>query len=225
VRKITETFKQARPGSGYGLTETNGAGTANTGAMYQARPASCGRPVPAVTDIRVVAPGGAVLPAGERGEIQVRSPANARAYWNLEEATAEAFHEGWFKTGDVGYLDDEGFLYIVDRIKEIIIRGGENISCLEVESAIYEHPAVDEVAVFGLPDERLGEIVGAAVVLHAGEQLDRGVLQIFLAERLAKFKLPEQLWFHEDKLPRVATGKVFKRQLKDDYSSLLAEQS
>jgi acyl-CoA synthetase (AMP-forming)/AMP-acid ligase II len=225
VRKITETFKQARPGSGYGLTETNGAGTANTGAMYQTRPASCGRPVPAVTDIRIVDPGGAVVPVGERGEIQLRSPANARAYWNLEEATAEAFHEGWFKTGDVGYLDDEGFLFIVDRIKDIIIRGGENISCLEVESAIYEHPAVDEVAVFGLPNERLGEMVGAAVVLHAGERLDRGSLQIFLAERLAKFKLPEQLWFHEDKLPRVATGKVFKRQLKDLYSSLLAEQS
>jgi acyl-CoA synthetase (AMP-forming)/AMP-acid ligase II len=223
VRKITETFKQARPGSGYGLTETNGAGTANTGAMYQARPASCGRPVPAVTDIRIVDPGGDVVSVGERGEIQLRSPANARAYWNLQEATAEAFHEGWFKTGDVGYLDDEGFLFIVDRIKEIIIRGGENISCLEVESAIYEHPAVEEVAVFGLPDERLGEMVAAAVVLHAGERLDSGSLQNFLAERLAKFKLPEQLWFHEDKLPRVATGKVFKRKLKDDYSALLAK--
>ncbi len=225
VRKITETFKQARPGSGYGLTETNGIGTGNTGAMYQAKPASCGRTVPAVTDIRIVDPTGAELPVGERGEIQIKSPANARAYWNLEEATTEAFQEGWFKTGDVGYLDAEGFLFIVDRIKEIIIRGGENISCLEVESAIYEHPAVNEVAVFGLPDERLGEIVGAAVVLHAAEQLDKGSLQAFLAERLAKFKLPEQLWFHDDKLPRVATGKVFKRQLKDDYTLLLAEHS
>ena len=223
VRKISETFKQARPGSGYGLTETNGAGTANTGAMYQARPSSCGRPVPAVTDIRIVDPDGAELSRGERGEILLRSPANARAYWNLEAATAEAFQAGWFRTGDVGYLDDDGFLFIVDRIKEIIIRGGENISCLEVEAAIYEHPAVDEVAVFGLPDERLGEIVGSAVVLHAGEQLDKASLHAFLAQRLAKFKAPERLWFHQDKLPRVASGKVFKRKLKEDYSALLAK--
>jgi long-chain acyl-CoA synthetase len=113
----------------------------------------------------------------------------------------------------------------VDRIKEIIIRGGENISCIEVEAAIYEHPAVDEVAVFGLPDERLGEVVGAAVVLHAAAQLDEGSLQDFLAERLAKFKLPQQLWFHRHKLPRAATGKVFKRQLKEDYSRLLAQST
>jgi acyl-CoA synthetase (AMP-forming)/AMP-acid ligase II len=225
VKKISDTFRQAKPGSGYGLTETNGVGTANTGAMYQARPASCGRAVPAVTDIKIVDPAGDTLPVGERGEICVKSPANARGYWNLAEATAESFINGWFLTGDVGYLDDEGFLFIVDRIKEIIIRGGENISPLEVEAAIYEHSAVEEVAVFGLPDDRLGEIVGAAVVLHPGEILDQNSLVAFLAEHLAKFKIPVHLWFHEDRLPRLATGKVFKRRLKDEYSKLLADNS
>ena len=111
------------------------------------------------------------LPAGARGELCIKSPANILGYWNKPEATAEAFVDGWFHTGDVAYLDEEGFLYIVDRIKDIIIRGGENISCLEVEAAIYAHPGVHEVAVFGLPDARLGEIVGAAVVLREGVEL------------------------------------------------------
>ena len=172
VRKITSAFKGSSAGIGYGLTETNALGTVNSGAFYLARPGSAGRPVPAVTDIRIVDESGAVLPPGKRGEICIHSPANVRGYWNKPEATAAAFRDGWFHTGDVGYLDEDGFLYIVDRIKDIIIRGGENISCLEVEAAIYQHEAVDEAAVFGLPDERLGEIVGAAVVLRQPGSLD-----------------------------------------------------
>jgi acyl-CoA synthetase (AMP-forming)/AMP-acid ligase II len=152
----------------------------------------------------------------------IKSPANVLGYWNKPEATAEAFVDGWFHSGDVGYLDEDGFLYIVDRIKEIIIRGGENISCLEVEAAIYSHPAVYEAAVFGLPDERLGEIVGAAIVLREGTELTTDDLTAFLADHLASFKIPAHVWFRAEQLPRIASGKIFKRQLKADYAEQLA---
>jgi long-chain acyl-CoA synthetase len=222
VGKIAGTFKKSAPGIGYGLTETNALGAVNAGAFYVANPYSTGRTVPAVTDIAIFDDSGQQLPAGERGEVCMKSPANVLGYWNKPEATAEAFIDGWFHTGDIGYMDDEGFLYIVDRKKEIIIRGGENISCIEVEAAIYRHPAVAEAAVFGLPDERLGESVGAAVVLRAGETLAADELQTFLREHLAGFKVPEHIWFHAEPLPRIASGKIFKRQLKDDYARELA---
>ena len=221
VKKITGTFKKSAPGIGYGLTETNALGTVNAGAFYIARPSSAGRAVPAVTEFKVIDETGAELPAGERGELCIKSPVNVLGYWNKPEATAEAFIDGWFHTGDVAYLDEDGFLYIVDRIKEIIIRGGENISCLEVEAAIYSHPAVFEAAVFGLPDERLGEIVGAAIVLKEGQSLGEAELGEFLREHLASFKIPAHVFFRDEQLPRIASGKIFKRQLKADYAEQL----
>ncbi len=221
VRKITDRFRGSSAGIGYGLTETNALGSVNSGALYLAKPGSAGRPVPAVTDSRIVDEEGRALPAGERGEVCISSPANVRGYWNKPEATAAAFRDGWFHSGDVGYMDEDGFLYIVDRIKDIIIRGGENISCIEVEAAIYQHDAVDEAAVFGLPDERLGEVVGAAVVLHEPDSLSESQLQAHLADHLAAFKIPAHVWFLEDKLPRIASGKIFKRQLKADYAAQL----
>jgi acyl-CoA synthetase (AMP-forming)/AMP-acid ligase II len=166
---------------------------------------------------------GQSLATGERGEVCIKSPANGLGYWNKPEATAEAFVKGWFHTGDVGYLDEDGFLYIVDRIKEIIIRGGENISCIEVEAAIYTHPAVEEAAVFGLPDERLGEAVATTIVLREGYSLESTELQSFLAEHLAGFKIPVHIWFLDEKLPRIASGKIFKRELKAIYSAKVAE--
>lgn len=221
VDKIAGTFRKSSPGIGYGLTETNALGAVNAGAFYLANPGSTGRVVPAVTEFRITDEHGEPLPLGERGELCIKSPANILAYWNKPEATAEAFVDGWFHTGDVGYMDADGFVYIVDRIKEIIIRGGENISCLEVEAGIYSHPAVYEAAVFGLPDERLGEIVGAAIVLKEGAELTTTELQEFLAEHLASFKIPAHVWFRAEQLPRIASGKIFKRQLKADYAAEL----
>lgn len=156
------------------------------------------------------------VPQGEDGEILIKSVVNARGYWNRPEDTAEAFRDGWFYTGDIGHFDKDGFLYIVDRAKDIVIRGGENISCLEVEAVIYQHPAVLECAVFGLPDERLGEILAAVVVLKDGENVSVEDIQMFVARHLAKFKVPERIWLQYDPLPRTASEKIFKRQLRDE---------
>jgi long-chain acyl-CoA synthetase len=221
VDKLASTFKKSSPGIGYGLTETNALGALNNGVLYRENPNSTGRAVPAVTDFKIIDDNGDEQPVGERGEVCIKSPANVLCYWNKPEATAEAFVDGWFRTGDVGYLDDDGFLYIVDRIKEIIIRGGENISCIEVEAALYMHSAVEEVAVFSLPDERLGEIVGAAVVLRDGATLTEVELRESLVEHLAAFKIPTHMWFCAEKLPRIASGKLFKRELKAKYTAQL----
>jgi len=225
VGKISGTFKKSNPGIGYGLTETNALGAVNAGAFYVANPHSTGRVVPAVTQFRIEGEDGQEMATGERGELCIKSPANVLGYWNKPEATAEAFVNGWFHTGDVGYVDEDGFVYIVDRIKEIIIRGGENISCLEVEAAIYNHPAVFEAAVFGLPDERLGEIVGAAIVLKEGAEMTTDDLRDYLAQHLASFKIPARVWFRAEQLPRIASGKIFKRQIKADYAAELADEN
>jgi acyl-CoA synthetase (AMP-forming)/AMP-acid ligase II len=222
VEKLARTFKKSASGIGYGLTETNALGTVNSGEIYRARPGSAGRAVPAVTEIAILDENGDRVPAGERGEVCMHSPANCLGYWNKPEATAEAFRDGWFHTGDVGYLDEDGFLFIVDRMKEIIIRGGENISCIEVEAAIYQHPAVAEAAVYGVPDERLGEAVAASVVLREGAELDTDTLRTFLREHIAAFKVPEHVHFHAENLPRIATGKIFKRQLKAEMVERLS---
>ncbi len=211
VKKLAETFKQARPSSGYGLSETNALGCVISLDDYQKRPDSTGRPVPPLTDIKIMNDDGVECPRGTVGEVWIRSPANFRGYLNLPDDTARALTpEGWFRTGDLGRMDGEDFLYIVDRIKDLIIRGGENISCLEVENRVYQHEAVAEASVFSVPDEVLGERVGLVVYPKDGARIDAQALRAFLAEDLAAFKVPERIWVSPGALPRLGTAKFDK---------------
>ena len=219
VDKIDKSLKGGAPSTGYGLTETHGIVTANSGALYTSKPASCGRVVP-VLDAKLVDDAGEeVTEPGGRGELCVRGSIVIKGYLNRPEATADSIRDGWFRTGDIATIDEDGFVFIVDRAKDMVLRGGENVYCTEVESAIYEHPDVAEAAVFGVPDDRLGEIVGVAIVRTAGSSLDDDGLRGFLDGKLAKFKIPERIWFLDEALPRNANGKFVKRELRE---SLLA---
>jgi len=217
VAKLIERFPGALPSAGYGLTETNAVGCIIGDDDYAARPGSVGHATPPLVELRLVDENGDEVAQGERGEICLRSPAIVSGYLNQPAATEASFKNGWFHTGDVGYQDEEGFVYIVDRLKEIIIRGGENISCTEVEEAMYAHPDIAEAAVFSLPDERLGEIVGAAVSVQADSEIDAGQIKDFLSDRLAAFKIPVHVWIQTDNLPRIASGKIFKKQIRSDF--------
>ncbi|MDH3644205.1 MAG: acyl--CoA ligase [Gammaproteobacteria bacterium] len=213
VKDIGESFDSALPSTGWGMTETNAIGTGIGGTNYLERPASSGQ-CSAVLDLKVVDENGHTLPAGERGELMIRGTSMFRGYWNRPEANAESFVDGWFRTGDVAYLDDEGFLFIVDRIKDLIIRGGENIGCGEVEAALLAHPDVLEASVYAVPDERLGEEVGATI--YARDGLDQDSLNEFLLQHVARFKIPRYLRVMTEALPRIASGKIFKRQLREE---------
>lgn len=214
VEKLATAFHQATPSSGYGLSETNALGSVISLNMYQERPGSTGRPVPPLTDIKIVKDG-VDQPSGEVGEIWIRSPANFEGYWNLPEETAKAVtDDGWFRSGDLGYMDDDDFIYIVDRIKDIIIRGGENISCLEVEAAAYEYELVAEAAAFSVPDERLGERVGLVVWAKDGASLEASDLYEFMSAQMAGFKVPERIWISPASLPRLGTEKFDKLMIK-----------
>ena len=211
--------------AGYGLTETTALGTGNGGDNYAAKPDSVGRPTPPLVQAKIVDVYGNDLEPGEIGEICFKSVANLRCYWNDPEATEDAFLEdGWFKTGDIGVMDEDGFLYIKDRAKDMIIRGGENIACREVEDAIYEHPGVFEAAVFSLPEERLGEQVAAVIMPRKGESLSEAELRDFLSNRLARYKIPTQIWIQDEPLPRGATAKIFKRKLREEKLQELADR-
>jgi long-chain acyl-CoA synthetase len=213
VRQIDAAFDNAAPGTGWGMTETNAIGTIISGADYLARPTSAGRCL-AVLDLKVIDEDGAEVPPGERGELLVRGTSMFRGYWNRPELNAEVFIDDWFRTGDVATIDEDGFLYIVDRIKDLIIRGGENIGCGQVEAALLAYPGVHEAAVYAVPDERLGEEVGATI--HADADVDVGALRAFLEEHLARFEVPRYIRLSPSPLPRTASGKVLKRQLRDE---------
>jgi acyl-CoA synthetase (AMP-forming)/AMP-acid ligase II len=215
VDKIDKSLSGGGPSTGYGLTETTGIVTANASRLYVAKPASCGRVVP-VLDAKLVDELGDDLEPGPDavGELCVRGSVVIKGYLNRPEATASAIRDGWFHTGDIARIDDDGFVYIVDRAKDMVLRGGENVYCSEVESAIYEHPDVAEAAVFGVPDERLGEDVAAAIVVRDGATITAGELQAFLADRIAKYKIPATVWIRQEALPRNANGKFLKRDLR-----------
>ena len=223
VRSLKTSFANALPNIGWGMTETNAIGTGIGGDDYLQRPTSSGR-CSLVLQIKVVDEAGAELPAGQRGELLVRGTSVFAGYWHLPQANAEAFVGGdWFRTGDVATVDDEGYLFIVDRIKDLIIRGGENIGCGQVEAALLMHPQVFEAAVFSVPDPRLGEEVGA--VVYGDPALDLDALRQFLGQHLAKFELPRYIVRAAQPLARTPSGKILKRQVREVALAQLLSQS
>jgi len=220
VRRLRETFAGAQPSIGYGLTETNAVGAGNVWSNYVEKPASAGRPTAPIVELEIRGEDGRALPPHERGEIVIRSAANISGYWRDPEATAAAFTpDDFLRTGDVGYLDEDNYLFIVDRLKDIIIRGGENISCLEVEAALYAHDAVAEASVFGVPCDRLGEQPAAVVHLKDGQALSAETLKETVAARLAAFKVPAILRISPEPLPKLGTGKIDKVRLRQAWAS------
>jgi long-chain acyl-CoA synthetase len=214
VRKIKETFPKSAPGNGWGMTETSASVCGNSAEDYVNRPDSCGPAVP-VSDLKVMTiEGDRELPIGEVGELWARGPQVVREYWNRPEATAQTFVDGWVKTGDLARIDEEGFCFIIDRAKDMLIRGGENIYCIEVENVLYDHPAVMDAAVVGIPHRTLGEEPGAVVTLKPGAEATEQELRAFVAERLASFKVPVKVLFWHETLPRNANGKIMKNELK-----------
>lgn len=221
VEKIDKSLSNGVPSTGYGLTETHGIVTANSSRYYLAKPESCGPVVPCL-DAKLVGEDGEDLEPGPDvvGQLCVRGANVIKGYLNRPEATAEAIRDGWFNTGDVARIDADGFLYIVDRAKDMVLRGGENIYSSEVETVIYQHGDVAEAAVFGIPDERLGEEVAAVVVRRSGSTLTEDELRSFVGGRIAKHKVPAQIWFRDTPLPRNANGKFLKKDLKAEFAAL-----
>lgn len=220
IAKIESEFAgKVNPSNGYGLTETTAAVISNAGAGYFAKKDSVG--LPAVgCDVRVVDEDGHDMAVGETGELWLYGPSNVRGYWNKADATTSAFVNGWFRTGDAARMDADGYVYVVDRLKDMVLRGGENVYCVEVETALFEHAAVLDCAVIGLPHHQLGEEVAAVVVPSPGHgPSSSDDVRAYLSSRLAAFKVPSVIFWHEGELPRNATGKVLKRELRDHYST------
>ena len=219
VKRIKEALPHAFPLLGYGLTETNAVGCGNLNENYLAKPGSTGAASKPLVELGILDDAGELLAAGQVGEIAIRTICNFNGYWNNTEATTAAIMpDGFFRSGDLGYLDEDGYLFIVDRKKEIIIRGGENISTAEVEAALYACEAVAEAAVFGMPDERLGEVPVAILFARDGARLDEPLLRDFLKDRLAAFKVPARMIFSEVALPRLGTGKIDRVTLKQQLA-------
>ena len=219
VKKIKDAFPNGFPLLGYGLTETNAVGCGNLNENYINKPGSTGTASKPLVDLAILDDDGNKLDQGKVGEVCIRSVANFLGYWKNEEATKSAYtDDAYFRTGDLGYLDEDGYLFIVDRKKDIIIRGGENISCIEVEEAIYAHDCVAECSVFGVPDERFGEVPAAVYYTHPGKELSVEDLQAFLREHIAAFKIPGIIWQAKEQLPRLGTQKVDKRTVKAVYA-------
>ena len=213
VRQIKTTWPKALPGNGWGMTETSATFTHHQAEDYENRPDSCGPAVP-VCDLKITDPDGNILPRNSVGEIWGYGPNIVKGYWNKPEASAATFVDGWVRTGDIGRIDDEGFLFIMDRAKDMLIRGGENIYCVEVEAALYEHPAVMDAAIVARPHHSLGEEPAAVVTLKPGATADAEELRAFVAARLAAFKVPVEVRFWDGPLPRNANGKILKSELK-----------
>ncbi len=218
VRKIVESFPKSLPGNGWGMTETSATCTTHSAEDYENRPDSCGPPVP-VCDLKIMTiEGTRELAVGEVGELWAKGPNIVKGYWNKPEATAATFTEGWVKTGDLARLDAEGFCFIIDRAKDMLIRGGENIYCIEVENVLYEHPAVMDAALVAVPHKTLGEEPGAVVHLKPGMHTTEDELRAHVAGKLAGFKVPVKVVFWPETLPRNANGKILKTELKKIFA-------
>jgi long-chain acyl-CoA synthetase len=227
VERIAEAFPNAKAGlaTAYGLTETASVATAIGGDDYVAHPGSAGRPVPTV-ELRIVGSDGNDAAPGETGEVWIKGPTvSSHGYWNRPDANAESFTDGWFHTGDLGRLDAEGYLYIVDRAKDMLIRGGENIYCVEIENVLYEHPDVIDAAVVGVPHKTLGEEVRAVVQLKPGSTTTAADLQRFCAEHLAAYKVPAHVDLVDHPLPRNPAGKILKQALRGTQTSFAGEEA
>lgn len=219
VKKIKEEMAWGFPLLGYGLTETNGVGCGNFNENYLAKPNSTGPASKPIVDVAIIDADGQHMPQGERAEVCIKTIANFNGYWGNEKATKDAFtDDGYFRTGDIGYLDEDGYLYIVDRLKDIIIRGGENISCPEVEAAAYEHDAILELSVIGIADEKYGEVPGIVFATKDDAPLSDDELRDFIASKLAPFKVPVHYWHHEGELPRLGTQKIDRVALRKAFN-------
>jgi long-chain acyl-CoA synthetase len=219
VRKIAETFPGSVPGNGWGMTETTATFTSHLGKDYENRPDSAGPAAPVgEMQIRDPADGVTLLPTGAVGELWCKGPQVVKGYWNRPEATAETFVEGWLRTGDLARIDEEGFLFIIDRAKDMLIRGGENIYCVEVENVLYDHPDVMDAALIGVPHKTLGEEPAAVVHLKPGGTAGEAELRDFVRARLAGFKVPVKVVFWPETLPRNANGKIMKSELKKVFA-------
>lgn len=217
ARKIAELFPGRFAGQGYGATETSSVSASISAEDYLARPDSVGPAVPSC-ELRVIDDDGKVLPAGAIGELEIYGANVVKGYWNNPEATANAFRDGWYRTGDIVRMDEDGFVYLLDRAKDMLIRGGENIYCVEIEDALLSHPGIIDAAVIGIPDRILGELVGAVVQLKPGATLGEDEIIAHLRPRLAPFKLPVRVDIRSTDLPRTASGKVVKRQLREELA-------
>ena len=215
VRRLSETFPKSQPGQGWGMTETCATVTSNGAEDYPHRPDSCGPAAP-VAELKIVDPadGKTELPIGQVGELWAKGPMVVKGYWNKPEATAQTFVDGWVRTGDLARLDEEGFCFIIDRAKDMLIRGGENIYCVEVENVLYDHPAIMDAAIVGVPHRTLGEEPAAVVTLKPGAEVTEQELRAHVAEHLAAFKVPIAVKFWHETLPRNANGKILKNELK-----------
>lgn len=214
VAQLAETFPKAGIATGWGMTETSALGIGAIGDDYKTRPETAGRLHPPVQELRILDDAGNEVPVGEIGEITVKSPANMRCYLNKPEATADVLRDGWLRTGDLGRIDAEGYVTILDRKKNIIIRGGENIACLDVEGALHRHADVIEACAFSVPDDRLGEIVGAAIQTRGGVDIPQADMAAFLSRHIAPFKIPQHLWCQPGPLSRGATDKIDRRAIR-----------
>lgn len=216
ARLVYDKVDKPYPGAGYGMTETNATCSNCTGAAYRYKPTSSGILSP-IVEFKTVDDNGRELPRGEKGEIWLKAPTVIKGYWNKPEANAKTFRDGWVATGDIGYIDDENFVFIVDRVKDMVIRAGENIASAEIEACISEMPEIHEVAAFGVPHDTLGEELAVAITPHAGATIDEQAVRDYVRARLAGFKVPSYVWVRDSDMPRNPTGKILKKQIQQDF--------